>query len=362
MEVSEWPTSSSAYRLLQLVGEGEFGTVHSALVLEGSHAGESVAVKCLDLEQFPNSNIEAVRTEISIGRLNSHENLVSYYVCFLHDTQLWMVMPLSEGGSLANVLKQLFTAGIKDETILATFLRQALHGLVYLHTNNKIHRDIKASNILFDSDGQVMLTDFGVAADLNLKERNMCRTMVGSPCWMAPEVIENDKGYDYKADIWSFGITAYELAYGQPPYYNYPPMKVIMYVLKAEPPRIKISDPFTHYFRHMVHACLQKDPRRRPSASDLLEFPFFLKARNPEYLRVNIFNKLQPLAELTSRHTAQSGLPDRHLSESWDLSSSSDVSELAESHDLSRCSFTIETDPLEVLDENEDEFQDLPLD
>lgn len=360
MEVSDWPTSASAYHLLHLIGEGEFGAVHSAIVLEGSHSGESVAVKCLDLEQFPNSNIEAVRTEISIGKLSSHENLVAYKVSFLHNTQLWMVMPLSEGGSLANVIKQLFVTGIKDESILASFLSQALHGLVYLHANNKIHRDIKASNILLGSDGRVMLTDFGVAADL--KGRKICRTMVGSPCWMAPEVIENDKGYDFKADIWSLGITALELAYGQPPYFAFPPMKVIMYVVKAEPPRIKMSEPFSRYFREIVHACLQKDPRRRPSAEDLLNYSFFLKARSLEYLRINIFNKLQPLASLTSRPRNIESSTHIDLSESWDLSSSSDISELAESYDLSQRSFTFEADPLEVLAENEDEFLDMPLD
>jgi serine/threonine protein kinase len=105
MEASDWPTSAAAYSLLYLIGEGEFGSVHSAQILEGSHAGFPVEVKILDLEHSSSSNIESVRTEISMMRLNSHENFVSYYVCFLNDTQLWLVMPLSEG--VAVVVEQL---------------------------------------------------------------------------------------------------------------------------------------------------------------------------------------------------------------------------------------------------------------
>jgi serine/threonine-protein kinase OSR1/STK39 len=360
MEASDWPTSAAAYRLLYLIGEGEFGSVHSAQILEGSHAGFLVAVKILDLEHSSSSNIESVRTEISMMRLNSHENLVSYYVCFLNDTQLWLVMPLSEGGSLANVLKQLYLTGIKDEAILASFLAQALQGLNYLHTRKKIHRDIKASNILIGADGRVMLSDFGVAADL--KNRKACRTFVGSPCWIAPEVVESNSGYDFKADIWSFGITALELAYGQPPYLAYPPMKVILKVLHSDPPRIKATDPFSSYFREMVHSCLQKDPRRRPTACELLNFSFFLKARTPEFLITHILSKLQPLAQLTGRSPHSRRLQvETPITGSWDFNTSSDFSETSEQHDVSMRSSNFESDPLESLAEDEDEFCDISL-
>lgn len=167
-----------------------------------------------------------------------------------------MVMPLLEGGSVGNILRSNFPDGIRDENLLATILKETLQGLIYFHATGQIHRDIKAGNILLSSNGDVLLGDFGVAA--KLKEGSAARTLVGSPCWIAPEVIDNDNrgGYNFKVDIWSFGITAIELARGRPPLHEFPPMKVMLKVLESDPPQLGPRDPFSKEFKEMVNSCL----------------------------------------------------------------------------------------------------------
>jgi serine/threonine protein kinase len=206
-------------------------------------------------------------------------------------------MPLLEGGSIASVLKTLFPHGIHDEAVIATILRETLLGIHYFHSNNQIHRDVKAANIMLGRDGRICLGDFGVTA--KLREGANARTFVGSICWMAPEVMDPDRneGYDSKADIWSFGITALELARGLPPYHQHPPMKVIMLALNKEPPRCSTDEPFDSSFKEIVNLCLQKDPRHRPTAEVLLSKKFFKKARGPDYLVQALFSHLSPLED-----------------------------------------------------------------
>lgn len=155
-----------------------------------------------------------------------HPNILSYKVAFISQQELWLVFEIMEGGSIANLIKNYFPQGLKDQTLIATILKEALLGLKYLHDNNQIHRDIKGGNILIGADGSVKISDFGVCAKLKKgKKRN---TFIGSPCYMAPEVLDQDgkNGYDSKADIWSLGITALELAYGNPPNSELTTMKV----------------------------------------------------------------------------------------------------------------------------------------
>jgi len=153
--------------------------------------------------------MDEMRKEIAIMSTCQHKNFVSCLVSFLEGTDLWLVMPLMSAGSCLDVLKIKFPNGIQDEAIIATILKETLEGLRYFHENKQIHRDIKAGNILINMDGNVFISDFGVSA--SLKKGQKRNTFVGSPCWMAPEVMEQT-GHDYKADIWSVGVTAIELA------------------------------------------------------------------------------------------------------------------------------------------------------
>ena len=153
-----------------------------------------------------------------------HASIASYYTSFISGNEAWLVMPLYEGGSVGDLLHGRYPHGLENERSIATILRSVLEALEYLHKQGQIHRDVKASNILLGKDGHAQLGDFGLCAILKEGQRTL--TFAGTPCWMAPEVLVDERGYDSKADIWSLGITAYELAEGHPPYAELTPIKV----------------------------------------------------------------------------------------------------------------------------------------
>jgi serine/threonine-protein kinase OSR1/STK39 len=200
---------------------------------------------------------------------------------FVNKKELWLVMRLLEKGSCLRILQEISKKGcgegIKEEYI-ATILKEVLVGLKYLHEENgQIHRDLKAGNILLDEKGNVLVADFGVSGWLTTpggtnKGKQTLQTFVGTPCWMAPEVMEQTAGYDYKADIWSFGITALELAKGFAPYARYPPMKVLLMTLQEDPASFDKYDDtdkdsegrkFSSYFKDVIKICLQRQPTLR---------------------------------------------------------------------------------------------------
>jgi len=192
-----------------------------------------------------------------------HKNLVTEFTSFIDETYLWLVMSLIDAGSCIDIVKATHPNGIKDESVIASIIKETLDGLIYFHDNNKVHRDIKGGNILMDMAGHVFLCDFGVSASVKKGEKR--GTLCGSPCWMAPEIM-NGSGHDYKADIWSTGITAIELAMGDAPYSDMPPVKVVVEILNSSPPSLPADAPFSRLFRNFVAACLIKEPRQRPSA------------------------------------------------------------------------------------------------
>ncbi|OAY74241.1 Serine/threonine-protein kinase fray2 [Ananas comosus] len=284
------------YQLLEEVGYGASATVFRAIYVP---TNEIVAVKCLDLDRC-NSNLDDIRREAQTMSLIDHPNVVRAYCSFVVDRSLWVVMPFMAEGSCLHLMKTSYPDGF-EEPIIGSILKEALKALEYLHTHGQIHRDVKAGNILLDSSGRVKLGDFGVSACMFDKgDRQRSRnTFVGTPCWMAPEVLQPGNGYDFKADIWSFGITALELAHGHAPFSKYPPMKVLLMTLQNAPPGLDYDRDrrFSKSFKEMVAMCLAKDQTKRPTAEKLLKHSFFKHAKPPELSLKSILAGLPPLWE-----------------------------------------------------------------
>ncbi|KAF8399707.1 hypothetical protein HHK36_015577 [Tetracentron sinense] len=291
-----FPLNSKDYKLYEDVGEGVSATVYRALCIP---LNEIVAIKVLDLEKC-NNDLDGIRREVQTMSLIDHPNVLRAHCSFTAGHSLWVVMPYMAGGSCLHIMKSSQPDGF-EEPVIATLLREVLKALVYLHAHGHIHRDVKAGNILIDSNGAVKLGDFGVSAcmyDTGDRQRSR-NTFVGTPCWMAPEVMQQLHGYDFKADIWSFGITALELAHGHAPFSKYPPMKVLLMTLQNAPPGLDYErdKKFSKSFKELVAACLVKDPKKRPTSEKLLKHHFFKHARSNEYLARSILDGLHPLGE-----------------------------------------------------------------
>lgn len=293
-----YSVKAAEYQLLEEIGQGASAVVYRAMCLPFK---EVVAIKALDLEKC-NSSLDDIRREAVTMSLINHPNVVRAYCSFVVEQSLWVVMPYMAGGSCLQIMKAAFPDGF-DEPAIATFLKEALKAIEYLHRQGHIHRDVKAGNILVDSNGAIKLGDFGVSAcmfDTGDRQRSR-KTFTGTPCWMAPEVMEGLHGYDFKADIWSFGITALELAHGHAPFSKYPPMKVLLMTLQNSPPaldneRDKVR--FSKSFKEMIAMCLVKEPTKRPMAEKLLRHSFFKHARTPDYICRHILDGLPSLGEI----------------------------------------------------------------
>ncbi|MED6107291.1 hypothetical protein PIB30_012687 [Stylosanthes scabra] len=320
-EKKKYPIGAEHYDLYEEIGHGVSAAVHRALCIP---LNEVIAIKILDFER-DNCDLNNVSREAQTMVLVDHPNVLKSHCSFVHEHSLWVVMPYMAGGSCLHILKAAHPDGF-EEVVIATILREVLKGLEYLHHHGHIHRDVKSGNILIDSRGAIKLGDFGVSACLfDSGDRQRTRnTFVGTPCWMAPEVMEQLHGYNFKADIWSFGITALELAHGHAPFSKFPPMKVLLMTLQNAPPGLDYERDrkFSKSFKQMIASCLVKDPSKRPSASKLLKHSFFKQARSNDYISRTLLeglpalgDRMQALKRKDEDMLAQKRMPDGEMEE-----------------------------------------------
>lgn len=262
---------NSIFKRTEVIGRGKFGIVYKGYNVKTK---KIYAIKVLNLDS-DDDEVDDVQREIQfLASLKQLPNITRYYGSYLKNTSLWIIMEYCAGGSLRSLLRP----GKIDEKYIGVIMRELLIALKYIHKDNIIHRDIKAANVLVTNDGSIKLCDFGVAAQLNHATLRR-QTMAGTPYWMAPEVIMEGVYYDTKVDIWSLGITAYEIATGNPPYCEVEALRAMQLITKSKPPRLE-GRSYSPLLKEFIALCLDEDPSERLSADDLLKTKF-IKSHKP---------------------------------------------------------------------------------
>uniref|UniRef100_A0ACB8G4B5 Serine/threonine protein kinase, STE, PAK/STE20 n=1 Tax=Sphaerodactylus townsendi TaxID=933632 RepID=A0ACB8G4B5_9SAUR len=255
------------------IGEGSTGIV---CIAREKHSGRQVAVKMMDLRK--QQRRELLFNEVVIMRDYQHVNVVEMYKSYLVGDELWVLMEFLQGGALTDILSQIRL----NEEQIATVCESVLQALAYLHSQGVIHRDIKSDSILLTLDGRVKLSDFGFCAQIS-KDVPKRKSLVGTPYWMAPEVISRSP-YTTEVDIWSLGIMVIEMVDGEPPYFSDSPVQAMKRLRDSPPPKIKNSHKTSPVLRDFLERMLTRDPLERATAQELLDHPFLLQTGLPECL------------------------------------------------------------------------------
>jgi len=308
-----YPTSIADYQFEGRIGRGAFASVYIA---QCSGHDEKVAIKVIELELTAQQDGQGdgddgggdndiswdeIQKEAAIMARMQHRNIVSCHTSFCVGTELWLVMPLLIGScsDIMKVTEQLRNGLGPDEALIATVIRDVLSAVHYIHTDGRVHRDIKAANILIRNDGVCQLSDFGVSGAIieGGLRKNGRHTFTGSLWWMAPEVLQRENRHSYKADMWSLGILALELTFGKPPHSKQRPVKVMLTILQSPPPTIEsmlaeapsaAAPKYSKKFKDFLGKCLQKDANKRGSAAQLLQHSWMKSAKTEEYVRERI--------------------------------------------------------------------------
>ncbi|XP_055260471.1 misshapen-like kinase 1 isoform X8 [Moschus berezovskii] len=290
IDLSALRDPAGIFELVEVVGNGTYGQVY-----KGRHVktGQLAAIKVMDVTE---DEEEEIKQEINmLKKYSHHRNIATYYGAFIkksppgNDDQLWLVMEFCGAGSVTDLVKNTKGNALKEDCI-AYICREILRGLAHLHAHKVIHRDIKGQNVLLTENAEVKLVDFGVSAQLDrtVGRRN---TFIGTPYWMAPEVIACDENpdatYDYRSDIWSLGITAIEMAEGAPPLCDMHPMRALFLIPRNPPPRLK-SKKWSKKFIDFIDTCLIKAYLSRPPTEQLLKFPFIRDQPTERQVRIQL--------------------------------------------------------------------------
>jgi len=261
------------------IGEGAAGEVFMAISVENERR---VAIKKMTLA---NQNLKLLLTEIAIMKDSHHHNIVDYFDSYIVEDKLWVVMEYMDGGCLTEILEQYEQMQMQEKHISRVCL-EALKGLMYIHSLHRIHRDIKSDNILMGMNGDIKLADFGYAAQLT-RQKQKRNTIVGTPYWMAPELIRG-QNYDTKVDVWSLGIMAMEMAEGEPPYMEFPPLRALFLITTKGIPPLKEPKKWSPVFQSFVSTCLEKEAENRPDSFELVKHPFLKLACEPLEITTSI--------------------------------------------------------------------------